>query len=140
MQAPIVPPSDQLQFAYTMHTRWSDEDNQGVLNNAVLPTLFEEARLRFFGERNLLNGNSFPFLLAQSNVRFLAPGVGGVAVRVEGATTHIGRTSFVQVYRVLPADGGPAWCEGEALLVVIDPATGRPEPMDAAFRAALEGD
>lgn len=138
MEPPFVPASAALQFRFTMQTRWSDEDNQGVLNNAIYPTLFEEARHRFFGERGLLSDNRFPFLLAQSNVRFLAPGAGGLEIVVEGGTTHVGRSSFVQVYRVLPVDGGPAWCEAEALLVVVDPTTGRPTPMEARFRQALE--
>ena len=35
------------QYVHETVTRWSDEDKQGVLNNAVYLTLFEEARLGF---------------------------------------------------------------------------------------------
>ena len=38
MEQPQVPPSDAVRFRARAHTRWSDEDNQGVLNNAVYLT------------------------------------------------------------------------------------------------------
>ena len=100
MELPSVPPSDAIRFRVTLRTRWSDEDTQQVLNNAVYPTLFEEARLLYFGRLGLLDENRFPFVLAQSNVRYLAPGRGGVEVEVEAVTTRLGRTSFAQAYRV----------------------------------------
>jgi len=138
MQVPQVPPSNEMPFQTTLRTRWSDEDNQSVLNNAVYMTLFEEARHAFFGSSGLLSENRFPFLLLQTNVRFVAPGRGGEAVEVELATTQIGRSSFTQVYRVR-CEAGETWCEAEALLVVVDPRTGRPTPMSDDFRAHLQG-
>ncbi|MFT5052039.1 MAG: acyl-CoA thioester hydrolase [Chlamydiales bacterium] len=133
MQAPQVPPSDEMPFRTTLRTRWSDEDNQNVLNNAVYMTLFEEARHAYFTAPGLLAENQFPFLLAQTHVSFMAPGRGGVPIEVELATTHVGRTSFTQAYRVLGPEG-VTWAEAEALLVVVDPLTGRPAPMSEGFR------
>jgi len=82
MHEPQVPPSAEMRFVARVRSRWSDEDNQGVLNNAVYLTLFEEARHAYFGRLGLLEGNRFPFLLAQSNVRFLRPGRDGPAGRL----------------------------------------------------------
>lgn len=134
MQPPAVP--DTAQFVVRLRTRWSDEDNQAVLNNAVYATLFEEARHAFARERGLLGANRFPFLLAQSNVRFLRPGRGGEEITVELTTTHTGASSFRQAYRVRGADG-ETWAEAEAALVCYDPATGKSRAMDDAFRSAL---
>jgi len=39
----VVPPSEAIRFRARCRTRWSDEDSQGVLNNAVYLTLLEEA-------------------------------------------------------------------------------------------------
>jgi acyl-CoA thioesterase FadM len=142
VQAPLVP--DVPTRTVSVRTRWSDEDNQGVLNNAVYLTLLEEARHAYFGDLGLLGDNRFPFLLAQTQLRFVAPGVGGVDATVEVTTTRLGTSSFEQAYRVRGPEGadhpgGPVWCEAVALLVCYDPATGASRPMDDAFRAAVEG-
>ena len=141
MEAPRVPATDRMRFRARAHTRWSDEDNQGVLNNAVYLTLFEEARHAYFGSLGLLAENRFPFLLAHCNVQFLAPGRGGVDVEIDVATTRLGVTSFEQAYRV--RHGDEVWCEAVARLVCVDARTQAKVPIAAAFRAALvarEGD
>ena len=137
MHTPQVPDSARIRFRPRMRTRWSDEDNQAVLNNAVFMTLFEEARHMYFERLGLLDTNQFPFLLAQTNVRFLAPGRGGVEVEVELVTTRLGNASFEQAYRVREAHGGRVWCEAQAVLVTYDPASGGSTPMSAAFRSAV---
>ena len=134
LPTPTVP--DAPQFVTSAHTRWSDEDNQAVLNNAVYLTLFEEARHAFARATGGLHENRFPFLLAQTNVRFLRPGRGGVDVTVELTTVHVGTSSFRQAYRVRGPEG-EAWAEAEALLVCYDPATNRSRPMDPTFRERL---
>lgn len=136
MQVPSVPPSSEIRSRYCAHTRWSDEDNQKVLNNTVYLTLFEEARHAYFSELGLMDANQFSFVLAQTNVRFLRPGTGGVDVVVEIVTTAVGTSSFSQCYRVLPSSG-EAWAEGEALLVAWDNAKRAKMPLAEAFRAAL---
>ena len=137
MHQPQVPTPERLRFRVRLKTRWSDEDNQHVLNNAVYLTLCEEARHAYFSKLGLLSSNQFAFLLAQANVRFMAPGRGGEEVEVEMATLHLGRTSFSQAYRVRAAAGARTWCECEALLVCIDPHTGKSTPMAADFRARI---
>lgn len=135
MEKPNVPPSSALRFKTRVATRWSDEDNQQVLNNAVYMTLFEEGRLRYF--RGVLAANHFPFLLAQTNVAFLVPARGGEELLLECGTTHVGTTSFTMAYRVTRGDG-TVLCEAEARLVCYDPRTGAKQPLDPALRAAIE--
>jgi acyl-CoA thioesterase FadM len=135
MQAPNVPPSAELGFRAQMRTRWADEDNQSVLNNAVFLTLFEEARYHYFASLDLLDGKRFSFLLAQTNIVFLRPGRGACDVEVEMATTHLGKSSFTQVFRVLGPDG-ETWCEAQARMVSVD-RDGAPRDMPAEFRSAI---
>ena len=142
METPLVPASRSIRFRVTLHTRWSDEDNQNVLNNAVYLTLFEEARHRYFGDLDLLEGAHFPFVLAQTNVAFLSPGRGGVDVVVAVVTTAIGNSSFTQSYRVVDAAAGTVLCEAEARLVAWDNARRAKSTVAPAFRervAAFEG-
>ena len=133
--APRVPRSADMHARIPLTTRWSDEDNHGVLNNAVYLTLFEEARLAYFRGLDAMDDARFPFVLAQTNVAFLRPGRGGAEVALELATVHVGTTSFTQAYRVLGPDGA-VWCEAEARLVCVD-AEGRKRPLPSALRAAL---
>lgn len=135
--APLPPIPEFPQFVHESHTRWSDEDNQGVLNNAVFLTLFEEARLGFCRMTEVLDDNRFPFLLAETRVRFIRPGRGGVPVRVELSTHHVGTSSFRQVYRVRDGDG-TIWAEGEAVLVCYDAKTGNSRPIPDDLRESLE--
>ena len=137
MHAPQVPESSRIRFRTRMRTRWSDEDNQNVLNNAVFLTLLEEGRHAYFSKLGLLEKNHFAFLLAQTNIRFLAPGRGGVEVEVELVTTSLGTSSFQQAYRVREAPGGKVWCEAEAVGVIFDPATQKSAPIPAHFRKAM---
>ncbi len=98
-------------------------------------TLMEEARHAFF--QGQLKENRFPFVLAQSNVRFLRPGKGGAEVLVECCTSHVGQSSFVQNYRIRCAASQEVWCLAEALLVCVD-EQGQSRPMGARFRGALQ--
>jgi acyl-CoA thioester hydrolase len=136
VETPRVPPSAEIAFRVRLRTRWSDEDTQHVLNNAVYSTLLEEARFAYFGELGLLDDNVFPFLLAQTNAVFLAPGRGGREVEVEVATTHVGETSCTQAYRVRDVESGTVLCEAEARLVGYDGKTGKKKPLGDALRAA----
>lgn len=139
MERPAVPASEAFAFVARLSTRWSDEDNQAVLNNAVYLTLLEEARHRYFGGLGLLPENRFPFVLGQCNLRFLKPGVGGVEVLVWVKTERMGTSSIQQSYRIAPASApDEPWGEAEALLVVVDEA-GASAPISPAFRAAVEG-
>ncbi len=137
LQTPEVPPSAEMRFTVRAHTRWSDEDNQCVLNNAVYMTLLEEARHAYFGALGLIEKNQFPFLLAQTNIRFLRPGRGGVDVEIELRTVRLGNSSFEQAYRVRSLASGEVWAEARALLVTYDPVMGTSQPMEAKFRAAI---
>lgn len=139
METPRVPSSDRMRFRSTHPTRWSDEDTQGVINNAVYLTLCEEARRSFFSAAGLLADNRFTFVLAHANVLFKAPERGGVDVVVEGATTHVGTTSFTQAYRLIEPRSGRVLCEVEARLVAWDGARQCKGVFPEAFRRALEG-
>ena len=132
---PEVPPS--LSTRVRLRTRWCDEDNQAVLNNAVVMTLFEEGRRAYFDRLGLMQGGRFPFLLAQTNVRYLSPGRGGVEALLELGTLRLGRSSIEQAYR-LRGPEGEVWAQARALLVSYDPESGKSRPMSEAFRKAVE--
>lgn len=137
MEVPAIATSDTFRFRARRRTRWSDEDNQRVVNNAVYLTLIEEARLDYFGDLGLLEENQFPFVLMQTNVRFLAPAEGGQEVEVELRTTGMGRTSIRQAARVRRVEDGRTLVEAEVLLVGWDNAARAKAPLSPELRARV---
>ncbi|MHC4824440.1 MAG: acyl-CoA thioesterase [Planctomycetota bacterium] len=137
-QAPEVPPSSEIRFRASCRTRWSDEDNQGVLNNAVYLTLLEEARFQYFEHLGQIGRHKhFTFVLGQTTIRYLAPGHGPAEVQVEIVTVDLGTRSFRQAYRVLDAASGKVWAEAIADLVIWNSQSQSSAPMPDTFRAAM---
>lgn len=135
---PPVPPADQLRYTADCRTRWSDVDKQGVLNNAVYLTLLEEARYQYCEHLGLLAGaDHFAFVLAQTEIVFLAPGHGPADVQVQLGTTRLGNRSLSQAYRVLDADSGTVWAEAVATLVVWDTDARASADMPVNFRSVI---
>lgn len=133
-----VPPAEQMRFTARCRTRWSDEDNQGVLNNAVYLTLLEEARWQYCERLGLLDeANHFAFVLAHCEMSFLAPGRGPAEVEVQTRTTRLGGRSFEQAYRVLDAADGTVWAESTATLVIWRTDQRRAADMPERFRETL---
>lgn len=118
--------------------RWSDLDALGHVNNAVYLTLCEQGRTEALDA--LLPdgwaGAEAPVLAAASLVfrrPILRTGVAVVATTFEAP----GRSSLKTRFAV-SLDGDDAICaEGEATLVWVDVATGRPVPVPDALRAAI---
>lgn len=137
METPLSPSPEEFRFECERSTRWSDEDNQGVVNNAVYMTLLEEARHAYFSALGLLAENRFPFLLAQTNIAFLRPVRGGARIRIRIRTVQLGRTSFEQVYELSCAHSGTVHARAQARLVCYQPESGEKLAMTAEFRAAI---
>lgn len=125
-----------------MRTRWVDEDTQGVLNNAIYHTLIEEARLYYFGKKHLdlLPASlKFPFVLHSTNIRYLAPGLGGRDVFVDIKTVAVTASSFTQAYRIRDAETGKIWSTATAVLVSWDVDKKQKTKFSDQFRAKLTG-
>ncbi|MFK5954914.1 MAG: hotdog domain-containing protein [Planctomycetota bacterium] len=138
MQAPEVPASNRIRFQAKCRTRWSDEDNQGVLNNAVYLTLLEEARYQYFHHLGQIGIHGhFTFVLGQTNIRYLAPGSGPAKVIIDITTVHLGTRSFRQAYRVRNAADNTTWAEAIADMVIWDSLAQSSAPMPDNFRAAI---
>jgi acyl dehydratase len=110
------------------------------VNNAIYHTLFEEARLHYFGEDTLdllPPSLTFPFVLLRTDCWYIKSGKGGKKVFVDLKTTHLGHSSFNQLYRVREAKTNTVWCEASATLVCFDFDNNAKTIMDDKFRAAI---
>jgi acyl dehydratase len=133
--------TDKFRYVFKTRTLWKDEDAQLVLNNSVYLTLFEEARVAYFGKSglNLLpEDQRFPFTLLSTYLRYVFPGKGAVNILVKIKTVELGRSSFTQEYKVMEESSGKVWCEGKAVLVAWDVDAKRKTKMSKHFRDTIE--
>ncbi|KAG2392869.1 hypothetical protein C9374_009446 [Naegleria lovaniensis] len=135
----VIPPGTTFRHRVTLPTRWSDEDNQKVLNNAIYLTLFEEARTDYFGPNtlNLLDPETltYPFVLLKCDLRCIAPGKGFKQCDVYIKTSQVGTSSFTQLYRV--SWEGTVWCEAEAVIVYYNFAKKTKENLPDHWRESI---
>ena len=122
------------RFETEVPLRWVDVDSAGIVNNAVYLSMMEQARYAYLTHLRLMDGHQISFVLAEATIRWARPGRLGMQVSVAAATTRLGNSSFRMRYQVRADDS--VLCEAEAALVFVGD-NGKPQPMPAAFRAAV---
>jgi acyl-CoA thioester hydrolase len=121
-------------FHLEIPVRWVDIDSVGVLNNSLYLTFFEQTRYAYFERLGLLVEGQFPFVLAETTVRYHRPGRMGMVVTVGARTVRIGTKSFHMEYDV--RHGDDLLCTGNATLVYVDEQI-KSRPIPDRDRAAL---
>jgi len=124
-------------YACIIEVRYRDIDAANHVNNAVLVTYLEVARVRLWQERFGFSGepSDIPYVVAHLAIDYRSPIRLDDRVEIGLAVSRIGSTSFTLVYRV-EATGRLA-AEAESIQVQIDLATGRPQPIPADVREFL---
>jgi acyl-CoA thioester hydrolase len=123
-----------FRFVAEVPLRWKDVDSAGVVNNATYLTLLEQARYQYFQHLGLMTDHRVPFVLAETNVKFLRPGLLAMRVEVASRVSTLGDTSFRMDYEVRA--GQLVLVTATAALVFVDAAM-RPEPMPANWRETI---
>jgi acyl-CoA thioester hydrolase len=118
-------------------TRYADFDTKGHANNAVYLTWFEEARHRAWVER--LGGNAdFPFIIAESSVKYLSEAMIGDEMEIEITTSEIRTKAWVWTYAIREVGTGRVVAEGKTVQVMYDYAARKTVPIPTELRAPLE--
>ena len=117
--------------------RWRDLDSFNHVNNATFLTYLEEARLHWFGTLGApwIDEAQAP-VLAASQVNFRRQLQWPGEVVVELFCERVGTSSLTIAHRIVGADDGHLYSDGNVVLVWIAPASGRPVPLPEAVRAA----
>lgn len=126
----------QTAFRCELQLRWSDQDVLAHVNNARVVTLGEEARVRadqaWFQDAAKVGSR----VVRTQRIDFDAPIHYGPPLYASVWVTRIGRTSFTLIHDL--------WQDGqrcaliEAVMVDVDPESGRPVPISDADRKLLE--
>lgn len=124
-------------YSCAVEVRYLDIDAANHVNNAVLVTYLEIARMRLWQERFGFSGQAseIPYVLARLAIDYRSPILLDDTVEIGLGVTRIGSTSFTLVYRVEAA--GRLAAEAESIQVEVDLATGRPRPIPADLRELL---
>ena len=113
-----------------MEVRFRDLDALGHVNNAVLLTYVEQARLRWW--EDFLLGRSFKdhgFLIARTEIDYRKPIFFHDSIRVELRCHQIGTSSFSLGFLVLREKDDVVLAEGQTVQVMLDFKTNRPRPI-----------
>ncbi|MFZ5444687.1 MAG: acyl-CoA thioesterase [Myxococcota bacterium] len=120
---------------------WGEMDAFGHVNNANYLRWFESARIAYFEKVAVSIGakDASPWvpILARATVDFRKPVTYPDTITVGAKVTKFGTTSFTMAYQAVSPSLGVA-AEGEAIVVLLDPATGQKTPVPPELRAAIE--
>jgi acyl-CoA thioester hydrolase len=129
---------------WPVHTRWTDNDMFGHLNNAVYYELFDTAINGWINTSTGVDPVTAPWLgvVAESGCRYFAELAFPDPLVVGLAVTRLGSTSVTYRLAVFgPAESevpAPVAAVGHWVHVYIDRSTRRPVAVPAAIRSLLE--
>ncbi len=128
------------EFRFWTHEklRNADTDQFRHVNNAVISTLFEAARMEIFAPppiRELMDGGNLAIarLLVEFRKEVHFPGQVDIGSRV----VAVGRSSVRFVQGLFAANDEDCHASAEAVCVIVNPQTGAPWPIGAELRAHL---
>lgn len=122
-----------------LHTRWSDNDVYGHLNNVVHYALFDTAVNGWLIRQSglALSGTGPIGLVAESGCRYYSEIVFPDLVTAGLRVAHLGRSSVRYEIGLFRNDDHAAAAEGFFVHVYVDRQTRRPEAMPDDFRSTL---
>ncbi len=120
--------------------QWGDMDAFAHVNNTVYLRWFESARIAYFeaiSVAQVLGSSSVVPILARASVDYRQPVTYPDRVRIDATVTKLGNTSFTMAYRAFSHTKRALVAEGEAIVVMLDAASGQKTPLSPALRDAI---
>jgi acyl-CoA thioester hydrolase len=138
-ETPADSPDTPL-FVASLGVRWRDLDAFNHVNNSNYLTYLEEARLQWLSHvpGPWFDEHAMP-VMAASQVNYRRPIAWPAQLQVQLFCERMGNTSVTLAHRVVDAERSDTlYCDGNVVMVWMDPATGKPVPLPEAIRAAVE--
>jgi acyl-CoA thioester hydrolase len=133
-----------IPFRSTQHVYFDDLDALNILHNVRYLVFMERARgelfdaLGFHWEDDFGQNPDKYHVVAEHQIRYLAPVRGTGELSIEITPKHLGTTSLVLAAEVRARHGAQVHAAGTTRLVRLDPGAGKPTPWSDRFRAAFE--
>jgi len=121
-------------------TRWSDNDAYGHINNVTYYSFFDTAVNMWLIESGVLDIQASPVigLVVETGCRYFKPLAYPVRITCGVRVAKIGNSSVRYEVGVFGGEDESAAAEGHFIHVYVSRETGRPVPLPADLRAALE--
>jgi acyl-CoA thioester hydrolase len=122
-------------FVAEIHTRYTDEDHMGHVNNIAVATYYDEARSRFTQAVRAKSGDltGLRLVTAQANVTYLAEVFQPDVLRIGCGIVRIGGSSY-EIGQALYQNGR---CAGVCTAVFVNATRPGASPLPENLRAAL---
>jgi acyl-CoA thioester hydrolase len=125
-----------FDFVHRERVRFRDVDAMGHVNNAVLATYVEQARIEYLRHLGVLDGPLFMgMILARLEIDFLAPTQPGGEVEVGVRASRSGNKSFQLDYELRQDEREVA--RASTVLVAYDYERSRSMPLPGEWRERL---
>jgi acyl-CoA thioester hydrolase len=132
-----------------IHTRYTDYDTKGHVNNAIYLTYFEMARAHAWREMVLRipasriahpspRADEPLFILAEATVRYVSAAMIGESLEIEIRIAEIRTKAWVWEYLIRCVDDGRTIAEGKTAQVWFDYEARKSVPIPEEMRTALE--
>jgi acyl-CoA thioester hydrolase len=136
--------SDTAKFSYRtdIRVRNFEVDWQGIVHNAVYLQYFETGRIEYLKHVGLrvdmeaIRNDSY-VVVVRNEINYRSPAVFDEVLHVYTRMARIGRTSFVFEGYIVEAKSGRLIADNLAFHVWLDPATGRPTPVNDHFKRKI---
>ncbi len=130
---------DDYPVKMRVKARFRDSDLLGHVNNSVYSTYFESGRLEYWSQlKGGLSFENWPFILARSEIDFLAEAHVGDEMTLGIRIARMGNKSFdLEYFLVRDADHKPI-ARGRSVQVMFDYATKKTLPISDDTRALVE--
>ncbi len=120
--------------------RWGDMDSMGHVNNARYFTYCESARMSYFAAIRMFDHRESEKqgpALAAAHLNFRKQVRYPAELEVLTRVSEIGRSSFRMEYEILDRDSAERVADGHGVIVWVDYATGRSNPIPESLRKAI---
>jgi len=125
-------------FTAVLDVRWRDLDAFNHVNNSNYLTYLEEARLQWLSHvpGPWFDDHAMP-VMAATQLNYRRPIEWPAQLHVELFCERMGNSSMTIAHRIVDADdAGRLYCDGNVVMVWMDPGSGKPVPLPEAIRAA----
>lgn len=131
----------QYPVRVEQNVAWGEQDKLGHVNNTVYFRYFENSRIAQFERLGLdfpePGGSGFGPIMATTTCDFLRPIHFPDRIRIETGIIKLGRSSFVQLYRIYSHSQQDYVAKGSSVSVYYDYATGKSVPIPEELRQAI---
>ncbi len=129
---------NEIRFYHPMEVRYADIDAQGHLNNAKFLTYFEQARIRYFEQLELIRTDQsfmdIGMIVADIHIKYRAPVFLGASVQVGVKAEAVGNKSISVRETIEDATTGQLYADGRVILVTYDYHAHKTMPVPEEWR------